>query len=405
MNQYANCLAETKMRYGHSCVARLYVKKEDGGLGLKSAEEELEHTVVYNWCYVASRPELQIPYLLCESLRRSNKRSLSSDFYSVLAENRLENEVTRLPGANHSSTKAARAISTLVHERWARTRMHEWRQREVASRVIANNITGNTSLYMPKGLRSYGHRKDGFPRKMGFLGSTAKCLGRRKKAHCQQKAVHQVSQYWPHSNQLCRLRCPAKETAEHIVSACDYWRTGLMVNRHDEVARVIYKSLKKKYGLSSMITNTHVPHVVEGNDVVLHWNDRIFTTEYMKHDRPDIVVKDYKDRKIWIIEIAVSWYTRIAEQEQKEDLCLPQETEAGDYHPGSNLKSDLQAQHGMTVEVVPVVIGTCGECSSNLRQYIRLLKLPDSTRSNHRKNAKVCSAWYSQNHQKPSVQK
>ncbi|PIO71460.1 hypothetical protein TELCIR_06644 [Teladorsagia circumcincta] len=141
-----------------SDVIQIIRKQRDGGLGLKSAEEELEHTVVYNWCYVASRPKLRIPYQLCESLRRSNKRSLSSDFYSVLAENMLENEVTHDPEATirvrgtsyTTATKAARAISTLVHGRWARTRLHEWKQREVASRVIAGNITGNSDSHHRK---------------------------------------------------------------------------------------------------------------------------------------------------------------------------------------------------------------------------------------------------------------
>ncbi|KAK6047266.1 hypothetical protein COOONC_15230 [Cooperia oncophora] len=60
---------------------------------------------------------------------------------SVMAENRLEDEVTRIAQASiqvkdrtfAAATEAARAISTLVHERWARTRMHEWKQRVVAS--------------------------------------------------------------------------------------------------------------------------------------------------------------------------------------------------------------------------------------------------------------------------------
>ncbi|KAK6018747.1 reverse transcriptase [Ostertagia ostertagi] len=379
-------LADCKMRYGHSCTARLYANKEDGGLGLKSAEEELEHTVVYNWCYVASRPELQIPYLLCESLRRSNKRSLSSDFYSVLAENRLENEVTRDPEATihvrgtpyTTATKAARAISTLVHGRWARTRLHEWKQREVASRVIAGNTSGNPDCIC---------LKDSFLwSKTGWVSSEVlRNVWAAQEGSLPTKGSASGQTIWPNSNQLCRLRCPAKETAEHIVSACDYWRTGLMVNRHDEVARVIYKSLKKKYGLNSVVTNTHVPHVVEGNDVVLHWNDRILTTEYIKHDRPDIVVRDNKAKTIWIIDIAVAWYTRITEQEKKKickygvNSCLPQNTSIDDYHPGSNLKADLQAQHGMSVEVVPIVVGTCGECSANLRRYVRLLNLPDKT--------------------------
>ncbi|KAK6035833.1 hypothetical protein COOONC_26662 [Cooperia oncophora] len=142
-------VAQSHLRFGHSCVPRLYVNKEEGGLGLKSAEEEMEHTIVYTWCYLASRPEFHIPYHLCESLRGSNKRSLTSDFRAVMAENRLEDEVTRIAQASiqvkdrtfAAATEAARAISTLVHERWARTRMYEWKQRVVASRVISNNET------------------------------------------------------------------------------------------------------------------------------------------------------------------------------------------------------------------------------------------------------------------------
>ncbi|XGW13222.1 hypothetical protein V3C99_013673 [Haemonchus contortus] len=145
-------LAETHMRFGHSCVARLYVNKEQGGLGLMSAEEEMEHTIVYTWCYLASHPDFQVPYHLCESLKSSNKRSLISDFLSVIAENRLKNEITRPAQSSIcvrnkiyvTATSAARAISTLVHERWANTRMHEWLQRQVASRVLSSNE--NTGL-------------------------------------------------------------------------------------------------------------------------------------------------------------------------------------------------------------------------------------------------------------------
>ncbi|KAK6046815.1 hypothetical protein COOONC_15680 [Cooperia oncophora] len=124
-------LAESRMRFGHSCVARLYVSKEEGGLGLKSVEEEMEHTIIYTWCYLASHPDFQVPYHLCESLRSSSKRSLVSDFNSVMAENRLENDIARLAQGSiqvkerifTTATSAARAISSLAHERWARTRM------------------------------------------------------------------------------------------------------------------------------------------------------------------------------------------------------------------------------------------------------------------------------------------
>ncbi|KAK6045353.1 hypothetical protein COOONC_17142, partial [Cooperia oncophora] len=85
-------LEESRMRFGYSCVARLYVRKEDGGLGLKSIEEEVDHTIVYTWCYLASNPDFIVPYQLAESLRASSKRSLTSDFKSVLAANGLEDK-------------------------------------------------------------------------------------------------------------------------------------------------------------------------------------------------------------------------------------------------------------------------------------------------------------------------
>ncbi|KAK6031956.1 hypothetical protein OSTOST_01877 [Ostertagia ostertagi] len=189
-------LAETKMRYGHSCVERLNVNEKDGEFVLKTPKEELEHTVVYNWCYVALRPKLQIPYQLCG--RNSNKRSFASDFYSVLPENMLENE-------------------TLAHERWARTRLHEWKQREVASRVIANKEIGNIER-LAQGFILVATDS------VKLLQGTAKCRGRTRRLATNERECVRPSS-WPHSNQQCRLHCTAKETAEHIVSACSYWRT------------------------------------------------------------------------------------------------------------------------------------------------------------------------------------
>ncbi|KAK6026014.1 hypothetical protein OSTOST_08071 [Ostertagia ostertagi] len=379
-------LAEAKMRYGHSCVPRLYVNKEAGGLGLKSAEEELEHSIVYTWCYMASRPELRVPYQLCESLRTSNKRSLTSDFHSILRENRLEHDVKRLAEASiqvrerafTTATDAARVISKLVHERWTATRMLEWKQREVASRIIAADGTST---------QPYICHKDSFLwSRRGWISSEVlRNIWAAQEGSLPTKASAPGRALWPHSNQLCRMHCQARETAEHIVSTCNYWRTGLMIKRHDSVAKVIYDALKKKYGLGSKVTNTHTPHIVEGDRVKIHWNDRILTTENIRHDRPDIVVKDIRNKKIWIVEIAVPWYTRMIEQETKKvrkygmNSCLPQDTEIEDYYPGPNLKADLQEQHRMTVEIIPIVVGACGECTPNLRKHVRSLQLPEDT--------------------------
>ncbi|VDO83881.1 unnamed protein product [Heligmosomoides polygyrus] len=70
-----------------------------------------------------------------------------------------------------------------------------------------------------------------------------------------------------------------RETAEHIVSVCEKWRTNVMVERHDDVARVLYYSLKRKYDLCAVKNNTRQPHV----EPMLHRGDHVYEE---KHDLP-----------------------------------------------------------------------------------------------------------------------
>ena len=189
----------------------------------------------------------------------------------------------------------------------------------------------------------------------------------------------------PHANGVCRMRCSpnAVETAEHIVSVCSHWRTNIMVDRHDDVARVIYAAIRRKYGLT-VTPNTHTPHAIETKGVVIHWNDVIWTSEGLAHNRPDILVWDKNAGRVWIIEISVSWFTRVQTQECKKmykygmNSTLPEDTPVSSYFPGPSLRSCLQKDKKCRVDVIPIVLGTCGEVSTKLRTYLELLELPDS---------------------------
>ncbi|VDL87673.1 unnamed protein product, partial [Nippostrongylus brasiliensis] len=296
-------LEQTKMRFGHSCTARLYVSKEEGGLGLKTVEEEMEHTIVYTWCYLSSKPEFKVPYILAESLRTSNKRSIATDFNAVLTDNRLERQVTRIDSDKirvkdiiyRGARASARAISTLIHERWVQVHKAQWYEREVASRVLGVNQQNNYPFV--------SHSDSFLWSNKGWVSAVVlRNIWGAQEASLLTKASASGVSLWSQSDHQCRMHCQAKETAEHIVTACSHWRTNIMVERHDEVAKVLYASLKKKYKLRSVITNTREPHVLESEDVVIHWNEPIHTSGVLKHNRPDIVVRDKKNNVIWIIE-------------------------------------------------------------------------------------------------------
>ncbi|KAL6730483.1 hypothetical protein Aduo_001456 [Ancylostoma duodenale] len=125
------------------------------------------------------------------------------------------------------------------------------------------------------------------------------------------------------------MGCSARETAEHIVTMCDHWRTNIMVERHDEVPRVIYTALKKKYEVHSGRIGTH---------------------------------EAYERGKI---------------KKYGGNGTLPHDTALECYYLGANLKAALQRDRKCRVDIIPLVIGACGECTPNLRKQIGILKLSE----------------------------
>ncbi|KIH46084.1 reverse transcriptase [Ancylostoma duodenale] len=382
-------MEESQLRFGSSCTARLYVDKELGGLGMKSVVEELEKSITYSWCYLSTNTDLLVSYELAESLRRSSKRSLTSDFLKVLASNGLEERVKRNILATISvdsqtffnATEAARAITKLIRARWAKVHLTAWKSKEVAGRVLKERgrsgegaiglCLKDSFLWSARGWVSSVVLRNVWAVQEGSLLTRCSAAGRA----CM-----------PQARGLCRMQCSpnAMETAEHIVSACSHWRTNIMVERHDDVARVLYSAIRRKYDVKAEV-NTHKPHVIDLRHVVIHWNDSIWTSVGLAHNRPDLLVWDKVAKRIWIVEISVSWFTRVQAQEERKigkygiNSTLPEDTAVGSFYPGPNLKSVLQKDRKCRVDVIPIVVGACGEVTPNLRRYINALELPDST--------------------------
>ncbi|VDP05975.1 unnamed protein product [Heligmosomoides polygyrus] len=379
-----NQIVLPKLKYAISYTSRLYVSKANGGLGLKSVEEELKHTIVYTWCYLASNPDFIIPYTLDTGLQRRSKRSLTFDFQKITRDNGIQSQVIRTPLAHiqvngrdyAAATPAARAISGLILERWSNTHLQNWKSKEVASRVLAGMegqpdiCLRDSFLWSVKGWVCSHVLRNVWSVQECSLRTKASAFGRHASSS---------------GDQMCRMCHKMRETAEHIVSVCEKWRTNVMVERHDDVARVLYYSLKRKYDLCSVRNNTRLSHVVDNDYVEIHWNMPIATDEHLVHNHPDIMVWDKREKRIWIIEISISWYTRVSRQERRKlhkygtNSTLAEETVVDDFYPGPNLRAALQRKRKCRVDVIPIVMGTSGECTTNLRRHVNSLKLPDKT--------------------------
>lgn len=370
---------------------RLYVDRARGGFGLQTFAETLERATVYTWCYLATKPELANVWQIFHSNAERGKRSVITDFRAILNMNiyvqeNLKDRIHREPDRPvvvidnveyREATVAARAISKLLHDARQSVYYGKWESRILQGRVLRNaDLDTERSLrWMTKGHVGKRVMKIATACQEGMLVTNAF----KKK-------------YYRSSNGLCRMRChvgtgsrPQVENTQHIVSMCRHWRTGLMVERHDAVARQIHWYLCRKYELGTYHYTKKPMAIKENGLATLFWDHNILTERQLQHNRPDIVLVDHKSKSIAIVEVRVSGPTSILNEERRKYIKyavnsnLPEEFDIRQRAPaGDNLLREMQKRYnGYSAKVIPLVVGVNGEISKNTFGYLREMGIPD----------------------------
>ena len=99
----------------------------------------------------------------------------------------------------------------------------------------------------------------------------------------------------------------------------------------------------------------HQPEgVVETSDVKIPWDFNIQTDNEIQARRPDIVVVNKKDRKCYIIDVAVLGDVRIAEKETEK------------IEKYDELKREVERLWKVKAKVIPIVLGALGTVTRSL---------------------------------------
>uniref|UniRef100_H3AHZ1 Reverse transcriptase zinc-binding domain-containing protein n=1 Tax=Latimeria chalumnae TaxID=7897 RepID=H3AHZ1_LATCH len=118
----------------------------------------------------------------------------------------------------------------------------------------------------------------------------------------------------------CRMCKAEEETVVHIILGCKTLANGSYKERHNNIARSIHWALCKKANVE--ITNQwwkHQPKAVEETTgVKILWDFGIRTEREIQAHRPGIVVVDKTNRKAKIIDIACPIDYNIGEKEQEK---------------------------------------------------------------------------------------
>ena len=160
----------------------------------------------------------------------------------------------------------------------------------------------------------------------------------------------------------CRLCKGSPETIQHIVSGCSQLAGTAYVERHNQVAGIVYRAICAQYGLRQPVNWWEVPEkVVENTEAKILWDFYIQTDKHVLANQPDIVVVDKKTKTATIIDIAVPNDSNIANKEKEK---------IEKYQP---LREELERCWKVQATVIPVVVGALGAVTGCSNTHVRIM--------------------------------
>ncbi|CAH2020482.1 unnamed protein product [Acanthoscelides obtectus] len=99
----------------------------------------------------------------------------------------------------------------------------------------------------------------------------------------------------------CRYGCQDSETIQHVTGGCQAFAPTDYKERHDIAAKIIHQELAYKFKLieCKLQYYKYTPQCVLENDKYkLYWDRTVLTDQYIKQNRPDIIIVDKGAQKV-----------------------------------------------------------------------------------------------------------
>jgi len=104
---------------------------------------------------------------------------------------------------------------------------------------------------------------------------------------------------------------------------------------------------------------THVPKpVYEGGDVTVLWNQEVHTDREVTANRPDIIIKNKKEKRCTLIDVAIPADRNTVQKEAEKKL------------KNKSLCIEIQRMWNVKCTIIPVVIGATGIVTRSLRKNL-----------------------------------
>lgn len=176
---------------------------------------------------------------------------------------------------------------------------------------------------------------------------------------------------------VCRMCGCKNENISHILSSCTSLASSEYLHRHNNVAKILYIELLKKFGIKTVQDRYYLLNpepVVENEQVRIYFDRTLYTPSTIEHNRPDIAVVDKLANKALLIDIAVPLPHNLETTYRSKIIKYLE------------LAEELKAQWNLIdIEVIPIILSSNGLIPKKLVKNIEMLKIPMKTISRMQK--------------------
>lgn len=325
-------------------VDRLYVKRVDGGRGLKHIETSFKNATYRIGLYLQTRNE--IDYVV--KAIREHEEGKSQKTSIIYKANRI---ASRVPydsdEQQHPTVQTIKNYhQNCLKDAWLEKRMHGSLFRDMYQIPIDKETSYAWLKYTD------------------LKGETESLLCAAQEQALKTRYIeHKI--FKTRLDDKCRLCKNHIETVNHIMDSCPILAQKEYLDRHNKVCNAIHFEICKFFGCDIKTDKwyEHIPQKVTINtegSVTMLYDQQIITDREVGANKPDLIIRTQKE--CYIIDVSIPSDKNIITKEAEKVLKY------------KSLLIEIQRMWNVKTIIVPIIIGATGFVSKDFKGY--LSKIP-----------------------------
>ena len=339
-------LTSHRMHHPKADVDRLYLPRSNGGRGMIQLEMAYKTTTIAMSTYLSTNSDWMLK--LVYQHHKSNK------LHSIVKEARiyekdLDFNIGTPPHPDLPATKQAKMVKQAAKACGLKQLGEKWLKKPLHGKYNLRCQKADVDVTAThQWLRSSGPKSE----TEGFIiaAQDQYLFTRNYQANILKTGV----------DDKCRFCDKFTETIDHLISSCSILAPTEYKNRHDRVGQYLHWTICKHYRLSTPTNwfEHHPQPVVEGENVSILWDFSIHTDRTIQANRPDIIIKDFKEQTCLLIDMSIP---------TDQNIAVKEFDKLSKY---KDLEIEIGRMWNLKATTVPVIVGALGMIKKGCQKHL-----------------------------------